>query len=126
MRWYHEALKKYAVFGGRARRTEFWMYILFNFIFSMLAFCIDLAVGVATGFGFALLFFLYTVGSIIPSLTVTVRRLHDTGRTGWWMLIGAIPLLGAIILIVFYVQPGQSGPNQYGPDPKAVPAAAAA
>ena len=126
MRWYHEALKKYAVFSGRARRTEYWMYILFNFIFSMVAFSIDLVVGVATGFGFALLFFLYSLGSIIPSLAVAVRRLHDTGRSGWWFLIGGIPLLGAIILIVFYAQAGQSGANKYGPDPKAVPAAAAA
>jgi uncharacterized membrane protein YhaH (DUF805 family) len=127
MNWYLEALKKYAVFSGRARRTEYWMFVLFNFIFSIATICIDFVVGAASGLpGIGFLFLLYGLGTFIPSLAVAVRRLHDTGRSGWWMLIGLVPLIGAIVLIVFNVQAGQPGANKYGPDPKAVPAAAAA
>jgi uncharacterized membrane protein YhaH (DUF805 family) len=125
MRWYLEALKKYAVFGGRARRMEYWMFVLFNVIFSIATFCIDMVVGAASGLGgFGILFCLYSLGIFIPSISVAVRRLHDIGKSGWWLLICFVPLVGAIVLLVFYIQPGQAGANTYGPDPKAVPAAA--
>ena len=116
MNWYLKVLKKYAVFQGRARRAEFWYFVLFNFIISfVLAFIEGLLAensGVLTG--------LYSLAILIPNLAVSARRLHDTGRSGWWLLIGLIPLIGAIVLIVFWCQDSQPGDNEYGPNPKRV------
>lgn len=120
MNWYLKVLKDYAKFTGRARRTEFWMFALINLLISL-----GLAVvGVIAG-GRGVLQGLYALAVLIPSLAVSVRRLHDTNRSGWWMLIGLIPLIGAIVLLVFAVQDSQVGDNQYGPNPKGVPAAGA-
>ncbi|HEX8096067.1 DUF805 domain-containing protein [Jatrophihabitans sp.] len=103
---------KYVTFSGRARRSEFWWFALFSVIVSVVAAIIDSAMGssvVEAIVGLALL---------LPSLAVTVRRLHDTGRSGWWILIGLIPLIGAIVLLVFEVKDSQPGENKYGPSPK--------
>jgi uncharacterized membrane protein YhaH (DUF805 family) len=113
MNYYIEVLKKYAVFSGRARRQEYWMFVLFNFIIS---FVISLVVMFAETLFF--LPYLYGLAVLIPGIAVTVRRLHDTNRSGWWWFITFIPLIGAIILIVFLAQDGQPGENQYGPNPK--------
>jgi len=116
MNWYIDVLKKYAVFNGRARRQEFWMFFLFNFIVAVILTAIDAVLG--TGF----LYMLYAVAVLLPTLGVSIRRLHDTGRSGWWILLNLIPLIGFIILIVFFVQDSQPGSNEHGPNPKGVEA----
>ncbi|MBI4962563.1 MAG: DUF805 domain-containing protein [Desulfomonile tiedjei] len=114
MRWYLQVLQKYAVFSGRAQRTEYWMFVLFNLVITVLLYVIEGLVG-----GPGILGGIYSLAVLIPSIAVTVRRLHDTNRSGWWWLIGLIPLIGFIVLIVFTVQDSQPGENQYGPNPKA-------
>jgi uncharacterized membrane protein YhaH (DUF805 family) len=113
MNWYISTLKKYADFGGRARRTEYWMFVLFNVIVSFVLAGVDMLIG-----GFGILSGLYGLAVLIPSLAVSVRRLHDTGRTGWWLLIGFVPVIGVIVLLVFAVLDSEPGSNDYGPNPK--------
>ena len=119
MNWYVEVLKKYAVFSGRARRKEYWFFVLFNLIISFVLGLIDGAMGFGEKGGAGPLGAVYSLAVLIPSLAVSVRRLHDTGRSGWWLLIGLIPCVGFIVLIVFMVQDSDPGDNQYGPNPKA-------
>jgi len=117
--WYLEALKKYAVFSGRARRMEYWYFVLFNLIVAFVLALIDTLLGTTTGVSsFGLLSGIYSLAVLIPTLAVLVRRLHDIDRTGWWILINLIPLVGTIVLLVFALMPGTPGSNQYGPDPK--------
>ncbi len=117
MHWYQEALRKYADFAGRSRRKEYWMFLLMNLI-------ISLVLGVVAGMiGFRWIGYLYTVFVFIPSIAVGVRRLHDTGRSGWWLLIGLIPIIGVLILIYFFILDSASGDNEYGPNPKSAVAA---
>jgi uncharacterized membrane protein YhaH (DUF805 family) len=117
--WYLEALKKYAVFSGRARRAEFWYFVLFNLIVAIVLALIDTLLGTTTGVSsFGILSGLYSLAVLIPTLALWVRRLHDIDRTGWWVLINLIPLIGTIVLLVFALTPGTPGSNQYGPDPK--------
>jgi uncharacterized membrane protein YhaH (DUF805 family) len=111
--WYLDVLKKYAVFTGRARRKEYWMFVLFSVIVTIV---LSLVEGIVGGPG--VLSGLYALAVLIPSIAVGVRRLHDTGRSGWWILIGLVPLVGIIVLIVFFVADSQPGTNQYGPNPK--------
>ncbi len=124
MNWYFAVLKKYAVFGGRARRKEYWMYSLFNIIILITLGVIEGIAGSNPESGGSVLALLYFLAVILPSLAVTVRRLHDTGKSGWWALIGLVPMIGAIVFLVFMVQDGQAGDNQYGPNPKGITAAA--
>jgi uncharacterized membrane protein YhaH (DUF805 family) len=120
MSWYLEVLKKYAVFSGRARRKEYWMFALINFIITLVLIVIDLLIGTfSPQAGFGLLEGLYSLAVLIPGIAVTVRRLHDTDRSGWWILIGLIPLIGGLVLLVFIVLDSEPGANQYGPNPKA-------
>ncbi|MFC8093439.1 DUF805 domain-containing protein [Streptomyces sp. NPDC057301] len=112
MNWYLTALKKYATFSGRARRKEFWMFVLFHSLAALVAGVVDAVLGWGLW-----LTIVYVLFSFIPTLAVSVRRLHDTDRVGWWLLISLIPLAG-IVLLVFHVIEGTSGRNQYGPDPK--------
>jgi uncharacterized membrane protein YhaH (DUF805 family) len=114
MKYYLKVLKEYAVFKGRARRTEFWMFVLFNIIFSIVATILDKFIGIK------IISSLYGLAVLIPSLAVGVRRLHDIAKSGWWWLIGLIPLVGQIWLIVLFASNGNSGENKYGPDPKVV------
>lgn len=102
---------KYATFSGRARRSEYWWFYLFYILCTIVLEFIVIAA--RNGLPFILL-----LGVILPSLAAMVRRLHDTGRSGWWFWIGVIPIVGAIILIVFLCQNSQPGTNQYGPSPK--------
>ncbi|GAA1119836.1 MULTISPECIES: DUF805 domain-containing protein [Kitasatospora] len=118
MDWYLAVLKNYAGFGGRARRKEYWMFALVNF-----AIYVVLAI-VGSLLDTSLLTALYGLAVLVPSLAVTVRRLHDTGRPGLWILIGLVPLIGAIVLIVFAATEGQPEANSYGPNPKLSPAVA--
>ena len=113
MNWYIEVLKKYAVFTGRAHRTEYWMFFLINII-------IAIAIGLIEGlFGSpGVVGMIYGLAVLLPGIAVGVRRLHDTDRSGWWLLIGLIPIIGVIVLIVFFVQDSTPGPNQFGSNPK--------
>ncbi|MFD0590226.1 DUF805 domain-containing protein [Paenibacillus sp. GCM10027627] len=113
MSWYLGAFKKYATFSGRARRKEYWMFFLFNFIFALL-----LSILTLVHSAFDTLYYIYYLAIIIPSLALTVRRLHDIGKNGWFILLGLIPVVGFIILIVFHCLEGVRGSNQYGEDPK--------
>lgn len=102
---------KYATFSGRARRSEYWWFYLFYILCTVVLEIIVIAA--RNGLPFILI-----LGLVLPSLAAIVRRLHDTGRSGWWFWIGLVPLVGAIILIVFACQDSQPGTNQYGPSPK--------
>jgi uncharacterized membrane protein YhaH (DUF805 family) len=122
MNWYLRAWKRFAVFNGRARRKEYWLFALFNIlVLAVLAF-IDAAVGLGGKSGGSPLAGLYLLAVFVPHLAVTVRRLHDTNRSGWWMLIGLVPFIGAIVLLVFLIQNSQPDENQYGQNPKAATA----
>jgi uncharacterized membrane protein YhaH (DUF805 family) len=117
--WYLEALKKYAVFGGRSRRKEYWYFVLFNIIVGVVLAGIDVLLGTfSSAQNIGLLSGIYSLAVFIPSLAVTVRRLHDIDRTGWWILINLVPLIGTIVLLVFAVTDGTPGSNRYGPNPK--------
>ena len=119
MNWYLKVLKQYADFNGRARRKEYWMFILFNMIFTIVAMVLDNVLGIAMeGIGYGPLYGLYLLAIIIPSITVGVRRLHDIGKSGWMMLISLIPLIGGIWLLVLFVTDGNPDENEYGANPK--------
>lgn len=131
MRWYIKVLKQYANFEGRARRKEYWMFTLVNFLIIMaLQLLLYGTVGMEAGMGstsiLSLLPMLYSLAVLLPTIGVSIRRLHDTGRSGWWLLISLVPLIGAIVLIIFFVQDSQPGTNQYGKNPKEVESAAVA
>ncbi|MFB7466471.1 DUF805 domain-containing protein [Streptomyces sp. NPDC056224] len=115
MHHYTDVLKKYAVFSGRARRQEFWMFVLCNLVVAAVLVTLDVVLG-ANG----ILVGAYTLAIFLPCLGLTVRRLHDTGRSGWWYLLILIPLLGWIWLLVLMATEGQAAPNEYGPSPKAL------
>lgn len=118
MNWYLEVLKKYAVFSGRARRKEYWFFVLFNAIFAIAAMVLDNILGLAIeDVGYGPFYILYALATIVPGLAVSVRRLHDIGKSGWYILLAMIPCVGAIILLIFDLTPGDPGDNEYGPDP---------
>jgi uncharacterized membrane protein YhaH (DUF805 family) len=120
MNWYLAALKKYADFSGRARRKEYWFFVLFNIIISIVLTICDVVIGTYnSGAGIGLLSGIYTLAILLPGIGVTVRRLHDTGRSGWWILIIFVPLVGAIVLLIFMFLDSHPGTNAYGPSPKA-------
>jgi uncharacterized membrane protein YhaH (DUF805 family) len=116
MNWYLKVWKQYADFSGRARRTEYWMFVLFNVIFTIAGAILGLLIGGIAGY--AAIVGLYALAIIIPSLAVAVRRLHDLNKSGWNILLGLIPLVGGIILLVFYCTEGTPGDNNWGPNPK--------
>lgn len=118
MNWYLEVLRKYAVFSGRARRKEYWMFVLISTIISMALMIADIMLGFAKPQGsMGILGGIYTLLVLIPCLAVTVRRLHDTGHSGWTFLLGIIPIVG-FILLYYMVSDSQPGANGYGPNPK--------
>jgi len=120
MGWYLEALKKYAVFGGRSRRKEYWYFVLFSLIVSLVLSAIDALLGTfSSSTNVGLLGGIYGLAIIIPSIAVSVRRLHDIDRTGWWVLISLVPVIGTIVLLVFAALEGTPGENRFGPNPKA-------
>jgi uncharacterized membrane protein YhaH (DUF805 family) len=112
--WFQTVVTKHYVdFQGRARRAEYWWYILVYIVIDIVLTIVQSMLHttfITALFGLALL---------LPSLGVSFRRMHDIDKSAWWLLIGLIPLVGAIILIYWFAQPGTSGPNQFGPDPKA-------
>jgi len=119
MNWYLGALKKYAIFYGRARRKEYWMFVLISMVAYLVLGFVDAQTGTMGISGVGLLSGLYWLGTIIPAIAVTVRRLHDTNHSGWWYFIVLVPIAGPIILLVFLVRDGQPEANAYGPNPKA-------
>ena len=119
MNWYTKCFQNYATFEGRARRKEYWMFALFNFI---IAFAWGFVEGLLGIGGF--ISGLYGLVALLPGISVSVRRMHDIGKSGWWLWIGLIPLVGAIVLLVFACTEGTRGPHMYGDDPKAGEAAA--
>ena len=123
MNWYLAVLRKYAVFSGRARRMEYWMFALVSFVIVCVLSTMEFMMGIAVGSPQSALTILYTLAVFIPELAVCVRRLHDTGRSGWWLLLTLLPVLGIVILIVFVLQDSQPGENRFGPNPKATGAA---
>ena len=118
MNWYLEVLKKYAMFNGRARRKEYWMFFLFNIIILFILGLVEGFAGIAPESGQGVLATLYMAAVLLPSLAVGARRLHDIDRSGWWQVIASVPIIGAVVLLVFMVQDSQPGENQYGPNPK--------
>lgn len=120
MKWYLKVLRQYADFSGRARRTEFWMYALFNMIFAIAAAVLDNILGLKFNeqipYGF--IYLLYGLATFIPGLALAVRRLHDVGKSGWFYFIAFIPLIGAIWLIILFATEGTPGSNEYGLNPK--------
>ena len=128
MEWYVEVLRKYAVFDGRARRKEYWMYTLFNILIGvayMIVATLAIALlGHSDNPSAAMLIFaplwLYALAVFIPGLAVTVRRLHDSGRSGWWFLIAFVPFIGSIALLVFMCLDSEPGANLHGLNPKGV------
>lgn len=122
MKWFLEALtKKYATFEGRARRSEYWYFVLFYVLAVIVLSIVDIVVGTYhEESGFGLFSGLFMLATIVPSLAVTARRLHDTDRSGWWQLLYLIPLLGALVMVLFMVLDSQPGANRFGPNPKGV------
>ncbi len=119
-------LRKYADFSGRARRAEYWWFVLLTMVASLVATIIDGLLGLDALVGpYGVLTTLLGLALLVPSIAVGARRLHDTDRSGWWLLIGFIPLVGAIVLIVFFVMEGTRGDNRFGADPLAVDRGAA-
>jgi uncharacterized membrane protein YhaH (DUF805 family) len=117
MSWYFEVLRKYAVFTGRARRKEYWYYGLFAWIILGVLAAIGRMWGTHGGYIYGL-FDLYLLATFIPNLAVGTRRLHDIDRSGWWLLLSLVPVVGGIILLIFALRDSQPGANQYGPNPK--------
>lgn len=119
MEWYLKVIKQYADFNGRARRKEYWMFILFNMIFSIVAMIVDNVLGITfAGIPYGPLYIFYGIAMFIPGLAVSVRRLHDINKSGWMMFVVLIPFAGAIWLLVLYCTEGTQGENQYGDNPK--------
>ena len=136
MYWMLLPLRRYAQFTGRSRPKEYWMFVLFMVLASILVSVVDFMLGFGattsshevTPYGFwagwsygsgGPLLALFALAMVIPSLAVGVRRLHDSGRSGWWLLIGSVPLVGALVLLIFMIIGGTHGPNRFGPDPVA-------
>ena len=121
MKWYLKVLKQYADFKGRARRKEYWMFVLFNSIFSLVAMMIDLffleVLRIRT---YGLIQLTYLLIVLIPGIAVTVRRLHDIGKSGWMFFIPLIPIVGPVWMILLMATEGVPGENQYGKNPKEV------
>lgn len=104
---------KYAVFSGRATRPEYWWWVLFSIIVSVVTGILDVVVATPL-LGFEMFGIISSLALLLPSLAVSVRRLHDIGRSGWWLLIGLVPIIGWLVLIYWHVQPSAEGQNEYG------------
>ena len=119
MDWYFKVLKNYLGFSGRARRKEFWMFILVNLVLTVVLSILDKMLGLRIAGDEGLLTTVYGVLIFLPYWAVQFRRLHDTDRSAWWLLLLLIPIVGWIVILVFNCQNGTPGENRFGPDPKA-------
>ena len=121
LKWYYEVLKNYTVFSGRASRKEFWYFTLLNIIITIVLGVLDLVTGsYLTESGIWFLSGGYALALLMPSIAVSIRRLHDTDRSGWWVLFSLVPLIGIIVFYVFMAQDSKPGENQYGLNPREV------
>ena len=119
MEWYLKVLRQFSDFKGRARRKEYWMFTLINAIVALIAVSLDNVLGLANeDFLIGPIYMLYVLAMLLPSLAVSVRRLHDIGKSGWMVLISFIPIIGGIWLLILFVTDGQVGENEYGLNPK--------
>jgi uncharacterized membrane protein YhaH (DUF805 family) len=113
LEWYLKVVKEnYANFEGRARRSEYWYFALVNIIISVILAVIDSVIGLSVLGG------IYSLAVLVPSIAVGVRRMHDIGKSGWYLLVALIPIAGFIWLLVLLCKEGDTGPNEYGADPK--------
>ena len=110
--------KKYAVFSGRARRKEYWKFVEVNFIIAVAIALPGMLGAVKAAEALWWVGNLFNLAVLLPGLAVCARRLHDIGKSGWWMLIALVPFIGAIVLLVFMCLDSQPGENEYGPNPK--------
>jgi len=121
MQWYLKCLKQYVDFNGRARRKEYWMFVLFNIIFIAVATILDNVLGLAFyPLPCGPLYLIYMISVLAPSLAVVVRRLHDVGKSGWFILISIIPIIGWIWMLYLMISDGEEGANEYGDNPKEI------
>ena len=119
MEWYIKGINSYSDFNGRARRKEYWMFTLWNIIFALLASLLDYSFGIVYPLvGYGPLYIAYALFVLVPGIAVAVRRLHDTGKSGWMYLVAFIPIAGWIWLLILFVTEGNEGNNAYGEDPK--------
>ena len=109
-----KCFENYATFSGRAARPEFWWFALFLFLANIVLGLIDAAI---LPTDVSLLAPLFGLATIVPAVAVSVRRLHDIGKSGWWVLLHLIPVIGFLVMLYFYVQPTEPGANEYGPQP---------
>lgn len=122
MDWYIKVLRNYVGFGGRARRKEYWMFILVNLIFTGVLGILDKMLGLKVAGEEGTLTTLYGLLMFLPCWAVQFRRLHDTDRSAWWLLLVLIPIIGWLVILAFNCQNGTAGVNKYGTDPKAMDA----
>lgn len=113
MNYYLKALSNYVNFEGRASRSEYWFFILFNILFALGALLIDAVIGTEIVF-----YFLYAIVVFLPGLALSVRRLHDVGKSGWMLLLLIIPLIGVIWIFILSITDSDTGNNEYGPNPQ--------
>lgn len=125
MSWYLAALRRFADFRGRARRREYWSFFVGNVLVGLALGFVDALIQGTAGAGVGVLGLLFVAMVVVPGLAASVRRLHDTGRSGWWLLVALVPILGPLSLLAFYLQDGDPGPNRFGPSPKRTLASAA-
>jgi uncharacterized membrane protein YhaH (DUF805 family) len=121
MNWYLAVLKKYADFNGRARRTEYWMFALFNILICFAALILSLIlmkVSVGLGIFIYVLLALYSLATLVPGVAVCVRRLHDSSKSGWLILVCLVPIIGGLIVLIMMLLDSTPGANLYGPNPK--------
>ena len=118
MAWFLMALQKYAQFTGRSRRKEYWMFTLFVAVIGIVLGAVDALIGLRTAGGIGLLGGLFSLATLVPGIAVSVRRMHDTGRSGLWLLVVLVPVVGWLAFVYFAVQDSEPGDNRYGPNPK--------
>jgi len=121
MKYYLLAFKNYFSFRGRSNRSEYWYFVLFHIVFVLGALMLDFAIIFNNGNPVAFVYLFYFLATFIPALAVTVRRLHDTDKSGWWMFVSLIPIVGSVWMIVLMASEGTRGDNKYGPDPNGHP-----
>lgn len=119
MKWYLKVMKNYAQFTGRASRQEYWMFVLFNMIFAIVAIVLDNVMGlIIAGLPYGPIYMIYAFAIILPATAVCVRRLHDIGKSGWMIFISLIPVIGSIWLLILACKEGNIGSNEYGMAPE--------